>query len=109
MNTAASRAYNAVTREEVLADFYRLELLACGCPITANERMGDYAKRIDALNPVTPSRIIVDGRWADVISAWSDVDEFRKPISGYDYRFHGDAAVHWIKGNSPRLGVQSNG
>ena len=49
MNIPAGRAYQAIPREQALAEYYRLELRACGCPITANERMADYAKRLDAL------------------------------------------------------------
>jgi hypothetical protein len=47
--TAASRAYRTEPRETALAEYYRLELRACGCPVAATERVADYAKRLDAL------------------------------------------------------------
>jgi hypothetical protein len=53
-----------------------------------------------------PSRIFVDGRAATVLGVWDDHDEGRH-ISGYDYRFDGEVTVHWIRGNSPRLGAKS--
>lgn len=48
-STVSGRTYSAVEREQALAEYYRLELRACGCPVEATERMGDYAKRLDAL------------------------------------------------------------
>jgi hypothetical protein len=37
------------TREECLANFYSAERRAGACPLVANERMMEYAKRLDAL------------------------------------------------------------
>lgn len=36
-------------RETALLNFYRRERQAGADPLTANERMGDYAKRLDQL------------------------------------------------------------
>jgi len=55
MNTASGRAYRVEPRENALAEYYCLELRACGCPVTANERMADYAKRLDALETARAS------------------------------------------------------
>lgn len=52
-----------------------------------------------------PRRIVVDGRDADVIEVWIDHEE---GFGGYDYRFDGERVVHWIKGNSPRLGGKAS-
>lgn len=43
------RAYNTVPRETALAEYYRLEMQACGCPILATQCVGEYAARLDAL------------------------------------------------------------
>ncbi len=37
------------TREQALANFYAAERNAGSDPVTANERMGEFAKRIDDL------------------------------------------------------------
>jgi hypothetical protein len=39
----------AVIRESALANFYAAERRAGADPLTANERMGEYAKRLDAM------------------------------------------------------------
>jgi hypothetical protein len=46
--TLKTRHYAELDRERTLAEFYRLELRACGCPIKATEAMGEYAARYDA-------------------------------------------------------------
>ena len=49
MQQPSGRAYERVPREAALAEYYRLELRACGCNILAAERMGEYAARLDVL------------------------------------------------------------
>jgi hypothetical protein len=41
--------YIVPTREQALANYYSAERRAGACPIQANERMAEYAKRLDAL------------------------------------------------------------
>jgi hypothetical protein len=41
--------YIVPTRERALSNFYSAERRAGACPIQANERMAEYAKRLDAL------------------------------------------------------------
>jgi glycerol-3-phosphate dehydrogenase len=41
--------YIIPTREQALANFYSAERRAGACPIQANERLAEYAKRLDAL------------------------------------------------------------
>jgi 3-deoxy-D-arabino-heptulosonate 7-phosphate (DAHP) synthase len=41
--------YIVPTREQALANFYSSERRAGACPIQANERMAEFAKRLDAL------------------------------------------------------------
>jgi len=48
-----------------------------------------------------PHRIVVDGREATVVEAWTDHEDGH---TGFDYRFDGDNAVHWIRHSSHRLG-----
>jgi hypothetical protein len=99
MNTASGRAYRLDPRETVLADYYRLELLACGCPVTATERVAEYAARLDALHQ--RRRIVVDNRDATVLQDWTDHETGE---SGVDYRFDGESTVHWIRNSNVRLG-----
>lgn len=42
--------YITPTREQALANFYSAERRAGTCPLVANERMMEYAKRLDALD-----------------------------------------------------------
>lgn len=37
------------TREQALANYYSAERRAGACPVTACERMGEFAKRLDDL------------------------------------------------------------
>lgn len=37
------------TREQALANYYAAERRAGACPLVANERMGEFARRLDAL------------------------------------------------------------
>ncbi len=37
------------TREQALANYYSAERRAGACPLVANERMGEFAKRLDDL------------------------------------------------------------
>lgn len=46
---ASGRDYKAVSRESALAEYYNAERRAGANPVEANERMADYAKRLDAL------------------------------------------------------------
>lgn len=39
----------AILRSECLMNFYSVERRAGSCPLVANERMNEYAKRLDAL------------------------------------------------------------
>lgn len=41
--------YILPTREQALANFYSAERRAGADPLTANERMGEFAKRLDDL------------------------------------------------------------
>ena len=38
-----------IDRETALANYYDSERRAGACPVTANERMGEFAKRLDAI------------------------------------------------------------
>jgi len=38
------------TREEALANYYSAERRAGACPLVANERMAEFAKRLDDLD-----------------------------------------------------------
>ena len=42
-------AYPLPTREQALANYYAAERRAGACPLVANERMAEFAKRIDQL------------------------------------------------------------
>jgi hypothetical protein len=42
-------AYPIPTREEALANYYDAERRAGAYPLVANERMGEFAKRLDDL------------------------------------------------------------
>lgn len=42
-------AYPLPTREQALANYYSAERRAGACPIEANERMAEFAKRLDAM------------------------------------------------------------
>jgi hypothetical protein len=103
LDDPAGRTANAETAT-ALQSFFASERRAGTSPEVAFERTKELAKRL-----AIPRRIVVDGRAADVISAWSDHDEDGRTISGYDYRFDGELTVHWIKGNSPRLRAKQNG
>jgi hypothetical protein len=41
--------YILPTRDQALANFYSAERRAGACPLVANERMHEYAKRLDDL------------------------------------------------------------
>jgi hypothetical protein len=43
-------AYPLPTREQALANYYAAERRAGACPIEANERMAEFAKRLDDLD-----------------------------------------------------------
>jgi hypothetical protein len=49
MQHASGRDYKAVNREAALAEYYAAERRAGADPLTANERMAEYAKRLDVL------------------------------------------------------------
>jgi hypothetical protein len=48
------------TREQALANFYSAERRAGACPIQANERMHEFAKRLDDLDFQRDLQIIRD-------------------------------------------------
>jgi hypothetical protein len=47
--------------------------------------------------------IVVDGKPAVIVGEY--VDHETSDL-GFDYRFYGERAVHWIKQGSPRLGTK---
>jgi hypothetical protein len=49
MNSPAGRTTEGNDREASLANFYAAERRAGVDPVTANERMAEYARRLDAL------------------------------------------------------------
>ena len=49
----------------------------------------------------TPRNIIVDGKPATVVGEY--IDHETNDL-GFDYQFHGDNKIHWIKQGSVRLG-----
>lgn len=62
-----------IDRDQALFNFYRLERRAGADPLIACERMGDFAKRIDAL---TEARAVADDAFS------RDLEVIRKCIEG---------------------------
>lgn len=48
LNNPTGRTVTSATREQALASYYAAERNAGVCPLVACERMGEFAKRLDA-------------------------------------------------------------